>query len=254
MRKNKNSYTNVLKMLAKDGANFEHYRAVSAPTEMLSSNVVTALNNQTAGALMTPVADFRSPVSAASFDILIYRATNNINAVLPVPVFGVLDQESDWTEIMSTYLPAGCTYEVTRSLDKKSLDFTFNLAGDIDVVTVSCNQVPYVNLLISGLDSTFRLQQNKLQISDVAKQAQFSQSIGIFNRSFFGHHSDDSITPNQYKSDLQNQNDIRTINQILDIDKQRTILYKVISASDFTITMSTFVQKYDKGASTSLGL
>lgn len=252
--KRKNNYTNVLKMLAKDGANFEHYRSVEAPTDMLSSNVVTALNNQTVGSLMTPVADFRSPVSAASFDILIYRATNNINSVLPIPIFGVLDNESDWTEIMSSFLPAGCTYTVERNADKKSLDFTFVSGLNTDIITVSCNQVPYVNLLISGLDSTFRLQQNKLQISDVSKQAQFSQSIGIYNRSFFGHHSDDSITPNQYKSDLQNQNDIRTINQILDIDKQRTILYKVIPAEDFTITMSTFVQKYDKGASTSLGL
>ena len=250
MKKNfrkKSNYNQVLNMLSKNGSNFEHYIS-AVPNDMLSSSVVMANQNASPNALMTPVADFRSPVSAASFDILIERKTANILEVLPVPIFGVLDQESDWIEIMNQFLTTGTTYTVSRGADRKSLDFTFTNGVLSDIINVSCNQVPYVNLIISGLDSVFKMQQNKLQISNVALQNEFSQSIGVFNRSFFGHHQDDSITPNQYKSDLQNQNDIRTINQILDIDKQRTLLFKMV-ASPFTLTMSSFIQKYDKGQS-----
>ena len=247
MKRRKN-YGRVLRNLATQGANFEHLNVAVNPSQ-LSSAVVEANSLQRPNSLMTPVADFRSPASAASFDILIHRLTAAIAEVLPVPVFGVLDQESDWVEIMNQFLTTGTTYAITRGADRKSLDFTFTNGMDVDIINVSCNQVPYVNLLISGLDSVFKLQQIKMQISDVAIQAQFSQSIGVFNRSFFGHHQDDSITPNQYKSDLQNQNDIRTINQILDIDKQRTILFKIVAEEDFTVTLSSFIQKYDKGQS-----
>lgn len=246
----RNKNKRVLTLMSKDGKHFEHYNAVKAvPTDMLATSVVTAAENAKPNALMTPVADFRSPVSAASFDILITRATANIAAYLPIPLFGVLDQESDWVEIMSSFLTTGTTYTVSRNADRKSLDFTFTNGGNTDIVTVSCEQVPYVNLLISGLDSVFKMQQNKMQISDVAEQAQFSKKVGIYDRSFFGHEQKDSITPNQYKSDLQNQNDIRTINQILDIDKQRTLLFQIAPAENFTITISSFIMKYDKGVS-----
>jgi len=247
MKRRKN-YGRVLHNLAKSGAHFEHLN-VSMNDSQLSQAVVEAIQSAKPNSLMTPVSDFRSPASAATFDILIHRDTIEIAEVLPVPIFGVLDQESDWIEIMNQFLTTGTTYVVQRGADRKSLDFIFTNGGNSDTINVSCNQVPYVNLLIAGLDSVFKLQQIKMQISDVAVQAQFSQSIGVFNRSFFGHHQDDSITPNQYKSDLQNQNDIRTINQILDIDKQRTILFKIVAAADFTVTLSSFIQKYDKGQS-----
>ena len=249
MKRRKNSsYGRVLNMLAKDGANFEHYTQ-SVNNDMLSSNVVTALAAQTPRALMTPVADFRAPVSAATFDIIITRNTATLPFTLPVALFGVLDQESDYVEVISSFIPVGVTYTIARGADRKSLNFVFTNGIDTDTINVSCNQVPYVNLLIAGLDSVFKMQQNKLQISDVAQQLQFSKAISVFNKSFFGHSENDTITPNQYKSDLQNQNDIRTINQILDIDKQRSLVFQIVPVANFSVTMSSFVQKYDKGQS-----
>ena len=248
MKRTRSNYGKVLQMLAKDGANFEHYRG-TVPMNELSTAVIDANANANPNALMTPVSDFRSPSSAATFDIIISRLTANINAILPIPIFGVLDQESDWIEIMSQFLAPGTTYVIERTADRKSLNFIFTSGGVSDTITLSCNQVPYVNLIIAGLDSVFKMQQNKLTISDVAQQLQFSQSIEIFNRSFFGRKESDSITPNQYKSDLQNQNDMRTINQILSIDKQRSLLFKIVPVVNFSVTMSSFIQKYDKGQS-----
>lgn len=254
MSKRGTSFGKALNHLVEQGSHFEHLTKTTGPdtyttvnNNQLSTAVQNAIDTANSNSLMTPVADFRSPVSAALFDILITRNSANIAAPLPIPIFGVLDQESDWIEIIGQFLASGITYEVTRGADKKSLDFTFTAAGPLtDVVNVSCNQVPYVNLLAAGLDSVFRMQQLKMQISNVANQLQFSQSVRTFDRSFFGFHKDDQFTPNQFKTDLQNQNDIRTINNLIDVDKQRTILVSMIAVAE-TLTISAFVQAYNKG-------
>jgi hypothetical protein len=249
LKKRPSNHSRVNKMLATNGKHFEHYRASVAPGDLsMSVNNAVDKATQRPGALMTPVADFRSPVSAAVFTINVTRATASINQTLPVPIFGVLDQESDWIEIMSQFLIAGTTYAVTRNADRKSLDFAFTSGMNTDIITVSVEEAPYVNLLIAGLDMVFRMQQIKMSISDVANQTQFQQAVNIFNRSPFGHNENDKFTPNQYKTDLQNQNDIRTINQIIDIDKQRTILVKMIPDAA-SISFDTFIQAYEKGQS-----
>lgn len=237
----------ILKSLIKNGKHFENYR-VAVPSEMLQPAVIAAESQSKPGALITPVADFRAPVAAATFDILIERLSNEIDSILPVPVFGVLDNESDWIEILNQFLPPGVTYTVTRSADRKSLDFTFTSGGSNDIIRVSCNQFPYVSFLTAGLDSVFKLSQNKLEISDVAQVSQFSRPIHIFNRSMFGSDLSDTITPNQFKSDLQNQNDMRTINQIITIDKERTLCF-LINPAKLVLTMTSFVQAYNKGQS-----
>jgi len=243
------NHSRVNNIMAKNGRHFEHYRAEIGAGQ-LSTNVTTALDNpnRSPRALMTPVADFRSPVSAAVFTINVTRQSATIAQTLPVPIFGVLDQESDWIEIMGQFLVAGTTYTVARNADRKSLDFTYVNGGNDDIITVSVEEAPYVNLLIAGLDMVFRMQQIKMSISDVANQTQFQQAVNIFNRSPFGHNESDKFTPNQYKTDLQNQNDIRTINQLIDIDKQRTILVKMIAVAG-SISFDTFIQAYEKGQS-----
>ena len=250
MKRKKNNLSSIIHRMAKEGKhyqNFEHFVAANETQLGMPFNLPAALVSSSQGnPLVTPVADFRSPSSAATFDLLIERLSINIPEVLPVPLFGVLDQESDWVETMSNNLPIGVTYTVARTTDRKGLEFDFALGAAHDIITVRCNQVPYVNLLIAGLDSVFKMQQNKLEISDVTKTAQFSQSILIFNRSMFGHVENDSITPSQYKTDLQNQNDIRIINQILDIDKQRSLLVRFIPAA-MTLTFTSFIQSFDKG-------
>jgi hypothetical protein len=247
--KPKNNLGRVIYNLNRSGKNFQNFHGrhnIAGETQIGSIDQGVQVAR-----LVTPVADFRAPSSAATFDLLINRLTSNIPDVLYIPLFGVLDQESDWIEIMGQKLPATITYAVARGADRKSLDFTFTQGANVDVVNVSCNQTPWVNMMIAGLDSVFKMQQNKIEISDVAIARQFSYAIGIYNRSMFGHNENDTITPNQYKTDMQNQNDIRVINQILDIDKQRSLLMPIVNHSEvdtpFLVTMSSFISKYDKG-------
>lgn len=198
-----------------------------------------------AGAV-TVVDSFRAPVSAAIFDITITRATANINAALPLPIFGVLDRESNYAEIINQDLPSGTVLtSITASGSGKGLTFTYTSGANVDTIDVECAQVPYVNILRASQTSLLKMQQNKLQISDVTKQTQFSQKVGIVVNTIFGKNTSDSYTPNQFKSDLQNQNDIRTITTITDIDSETSMVFLVIPEAAFSLTFTSYIQKFE---------
>lgn len=219
-------------------------------TETAGRQAVAAALNASANnrALMTPIrGDFRAPASAATMDFLITRLTNNINATLPVALFGALDRESDYIEVLNEFLPASTTLAVSRyETDKKSLKFTFTNGANVDEVIVSCGQTPYVNYLKGMLQNVIKLQETKIQISDVAKQAQFSQTFRVVDNSQYGREQSDKFTPNTFKSDLQNQNDIRTVRMVIDFDAEKSLVVPVVSAADFTITLTASIAKYEK--------
>lgn len=196
---------------------------------------------------------FRAPKSAAMFDLTIKRNSANIAADLPVPFFGALDYQSNYIEVISSYLPAGVTLykdggaPIEISPSGKGLRFYFYQASTeaVDTLDVECAQVPYVNLLRATQGSLINLQQNKMTISDVSIQAQFSNSVYIYKNSIFGKDTTDSFTPNQFKSDLQNQNDIRTITTSYTVDQETSLLFLVKNVSGFQIGWTSYVEQYD---------
>lgn len=195
---------------------------------------------------VTMVDSFRAPVSAAIFDITITRATANIAAALPLPIFGVLDRESNYAEIINQDLPVGTVLtSIATSSTGKGLTFTYTSGANVDTIDVECAQVPYVNILRASQTSLLKMQQNKMQISDVTKQTQFSQKVGIVVNTIFGKNTSDSYTPNQFKSDLQNQNDIRTITAVTDIDPETSMTFLVIPEAAFSITWTSYIQKFE---------
>lgn len=194
---------------------------------------------------------FRAPKSAAMFDLTITRVTNTINADLPVPFFGALDYQSNYVEVISSYLPAGVSLyndgaaPIEISPSGKGLRFYFTQGLNVDTIDVECSQVPYVNLLRATQGSLINMQQNKMTISNVAIQAQFSNSVYIYKNSLFGKDSTDSFTPNQFKSDLQNQNDIRTITTSYTIDQETSFVFLVKPVEGFQIGWTSYVEQYD---------
>lgn len=192
------------------------------------------------------VDSFRAPVSAAIFDLTITRNSANIAAVLPVAIFGVLDRESNYVEIISQDLPSGTVLtSLSTSPSGKGLRFTYTQGANVDTIDVECAQVPYVNILRAAQTSLLKMQQNKMQISDTTKQSQFSQKVGIVTNTIFGKNTSDSYTPNQFKSDLQNQNDIRTITTITNVDSETSMTFGVIAEADFQITWTSYIQKFE---------
>lgn len=195
---------------------------------------------------MTMVNSFRAPVSAAIFDLTITRNTAAIASALPVPIFGTLDYESNYVSIISQDLPTGCVLtSIAKSASGKGLRFTYTSGANVDYIEVECSQVPYVNLLRASQGSLLKLSQQKMQISDVTIQAQFSRKVQTTVNTIFGKNTSDSFTPNQFKSDLQNQNDIRTITAVTDIDQETTLSMLVNPTAAFTITYTAYVEKFE---------
>lgn len=194
---------------------------------------------------------FRAPKSAAMFDLTITRNTNDINADLPIPFWGALDYESNYIEVISSYLPSGVALSndglpgIVKSPSGKGLRFYFTQGDNVDSIDVECSQVPYVNLLRASQGSLIKMQQNKMTISNVAVQTQFSNSVYIYRNSLFGKDSTDSFTPNQFKSDLQNQNDIRTITTTYTVDQETSMVFLVKPVEGFQIGWTSYVEQYD---------
>lgn len=198
---------------------------------------------------------FRAPKSAAMFDLTITRNTADIPNDLPIPFFGALDYQSNYVEVISSYLPAGVSLyndgdaPITLSPSGKGLRFHFfKVVGGVntfDTIDVECSQVPYVNLLRATQGSLINMQQNKMTISNVAIQSQFSNSVYIYRNSLFGKDSTDSFTPNQFKSDLQNQNDIRTITTNYTVDQETSMVFLIKPVESFQIGWTSYVEQYD---------
>jgi hypothetical protein len=189
----------------------------------------------------------RMPDSASVFDLVITRNSANIAQYLPIPLFGALDFESKYKDIISSFLPLSTiTYELAVSPSGKGLRFTFtNSVGPaVDTIDVECSQVAYVNLLRASQGSILKFSENKINISDVTKQAQFTQAVTLFKNSLFGKLEKDSFTPNQFKSDLQNQNDIRTITIQWDIDQESSVVYLINNTAGFVVTQTSYVESY----------
>ena len=194
---------------------------------------------------MTQVNNFRAPVSAATFTLNISRKTKTIAAALPVPVFGPLDRESNYVEIISQSLPAGTVLtSIGKSATGKGLTFTYTSGVNVDTIDVECEQVPYVNLLRAAQGSLLKLSQNKMSISDVAFQSQFAKKVQISVNTIFGKNTDDSFIPNEFKSDLQNQNDIRIITAVTDLDQETSLVFNVINEV-IGISYTSFVQRFE---------
>lgn len=186
----------------------------------------------------------RAPNSAAMFDITITRKTANIAADLPAPLFGVLDKESDYSEILPQLLPVGCSYEIARTTDRKGLKITYTLGLNSDIIEITCAQVPYLNLLRASQGSVLRMEQNKMNISDVSVQSQFRNKVQVTRNTIFGKDTNDSYTPNQFKSDMQNQNDIRTITANFNVDLETSFTVLVAQEANFDVTMTSYISEF----------
>lgn len=197
------------------------------------------------GSLIGLIGGLGVPKSAAIFDIVIKRVGATIAANLPLPTFGTLDKESNYIDIISNLLPAGVTYIVEKSATGKGLKFTYTDGVNTDYITVECAQVPYLNLLRGSQGSILRFAQTKINISDVTTQEQFTNAVWFKRNSIFGKQEQDSFTGNQFKSDLQNQNDMRTVTIEFDVDQEMSVVYLIAPKTNFTVTQTSYISSFE---------
>lgn len=180
----------------------------------------------------------------ARFNLTIYRKTANIASVLPVPVFGALDYESDYVEVLAPYLPAGCTYVIERTSDKKGLKITYTVGMASDIVEVNVKEKPYLSLLRGTQTSTIKLSQMKAKIFDVADEQQFSETIRPVINTLFGLATSNPFTADDWLRDDQFVQTMRTINQDVNVDAETTVVFGMTNIANNVMTITTTVGRY----------
>ena len=188
-------------------------------------------------------------IGRASISLLITRTltkgsaflvnANNQPISLPAPSFGVLEDASDYTRVLSAYLPQDGSVgvkSVANSADGRSKIFTFqNLRGTVDAteetIAISmANGNPYPNLLRSMMHMKFDIIDPKMMISDGTKTTQFDQALNVFTGSPFTNVNYDSINPQEYKTDILSDNTIRIFRKLTIHIKPEKVLVPMIVA------------------------
>lgn len=187
---------------------------------------------------------------AAEFQININRATANIAKDLVVPLFGVLESESGFQEILAAENPNIATSIVVKwghrdaATDSRNCEITFTDGGDIDIVHISCKDYPYVGLVKTLTSGRFNLSNIQYEISDKTKVAQFKKKFTVKSRSVFGKLVENPVPV--YKHYNQNQDGIVLLNSDIDIYKEDTILLGIDDVAAFDVTLGFFLQHFQR--------
>lgn len=189
--------------------------------------------------------NFRSPSAAAVFTLNITRLTHALDQTLYVAVFGPLDYRSSYNQVITDLNP-GLTWTVELMTNKRGLKFTFTDGTDADIVNVECGEVAYVNLLEACKGSILNMSQTKLNISDATAQQEFAASFWLIKNSLFGKLEKDSFTPNMFKTDLQNQNDIRIVTAEWSFDQESCMAVPMVDGfTALQLSITSNVASYD---------
>ncbi|MFI5141094.1 MAG: hypothetical protein ACHQII_01950 [Bacteroidia bacterium] len=158
---------------------------------------------------------------------------------LPAPCFGVLEDASAYTRVLSAYLPQDQSIgvkSVANSTDGKAKIITFqNNLGSADIIeeTVTIAQGsgnPYPNLLRAMLSMKFDIIEPKMMISDVTKTSQFDQVLNTFTGSAFTNVNYDSINPQEYKTDILSDNTVRIFRKLtIHIKPEKTLVPMIVA-------------------------
>ena len=179
----------------------------------------------------------------ARFNISIKRLTVNIDDILPVPVFGILDYESQYAEVLAPYLPPGCTYVLAPTDNNKGLKITYTVGGNSDIIEVTVKEKPYLSLLRGTQTSSIKLSQMKAKITDVANSELFTETIRPLINSLFGMTTSNPFTADDWLRDDQYLQTIRTINQDVDVDAETTVIFNFSPVAE-NLTLTSTVRQY----------
>lgn len=158
---------------------------------------------------------------------------------LPAPCFGVLEDASSFTRVLSAYLPQDQSVgvkSVANSTDGKAKIITFqNNLGTADIIeeTITIAQGsgnPYPNLLRAMLTMKFDIIEPKMMISDVSKANQFDQVLNTFTGSPFTNVNYDSINPQEFKTDILSDNTVRIFRRLtIHIKPEKTLVPMIVA-------------------------
>ena len=189
--------------------------------------------------------------NAALFDITITRNTATIAAVLPVPVFGAIDQFGKYSQSLGGYLPDGVTLTSVVNTNGAFV-FTYTDGTHTDTITITCSQIAYASFVNSTLSDVMAIRAIRYKINSDAQLSNFSNQFTIVKKSLYGAKKQDNIpvasylSPNQF---LRDTIDIGNVNEgrgnVTTLDKETSIVIGM-NAAAFSITQSVFISAFNK--------
>ena len=191
-----------------------------------------------------------SPISAgkiggysALYDIVISRPTINIAQALPIVLFAPKYFTSNYTNFFANNpLPAGVTLAITTSATGNVL-FTFTSGLNVDVITISCNQNPYISFLENLKTSAITLTKNYVRVNSTNSLSQFGQPVNITTRSLYGKSGNDNFTPSSFLSPEQQQTTVLAVPMKFEIDGVTGWCTSIDAVANSIYTFNSFVSE-----------
>jgi hypothetical protein len=187
-------------------------------------------------------------LSAANFGITVKRVTADLAVPLPFVLFGQQDSKNGYRQLLGGLLPAGITLtSVDIGEDAGQPDkavFSYTDGTDTDTVEVTCGTYPYPSLLEASGSDQMRMSKIRLELSDSTKGAQFREDIRTKSNSPFGKNTENSINATAFRRPDQFQNGIVDLDAIFDIDKETSVISKILPVVGFEYTWNSFVEKF----------
>lgn len=193
-----------------------------------------------------------TPAAAAQFDFTIKRLTHAINASLPVALFAPQELENGYRQMLADQIPAGTVLTAVNysELDGKptEVDFVYTEGANVDTIRVQVVQYPYPSFLKSMVTDVLKLSKMRYSLSDSTKLAQFSEVFNFRQGSMFGTVTTNKVSVTANKDPRQFQDGIIDVDGEFVVDKERGIVIGMADtgSNDFTVTLSMFVQKFDR--------
>lgn len=183
----------------------------------------------------------------AQFDLVITRATANIAQPLPVAILGFSQLASGYNGIVLPVTAGTVTVEYGTNIGLPDrVNFTHDDGVNQDVISVTCPQTPYPQFLFSSAVDRYRINNIRYSISNDTIQSQFSQQFKFKDSSIFGLEKSNGLTPITFKNPMNEQDGIIDIPVKENMDKEKCILLNIHNTAAFSVTLSFFVEYYDK--------
>ena len=183
----------------------------------------------------------------AQFDLVITRATANIAQSLDVAVLGFSKLDSGYLGIVlpTTGGTVAVAYGTNNALPN-AVEFTHVNGLNTDVITVTCPQTPYPSFLQSSAVDRYRINNIRYSISNSLIQQQFSNTFSFRDNSIFGLSKANPLSPITFKNPMNEQDGIIDIPVQENMDKEKCILLSIHNTAAFSVTLSFFVEYFDK--------
>ena len=180
---------------------------------------------------------------SALYDIVISRPTINIASALPIVLFAPKYFSSNYTNFFANNpLPAGVTLAITTSATGNVL-FTFTSGVNVDIITISCNQNPYISFLENLKTSAITLTKNYVRVNSTNVLSQFGQPVNIATRSLYGKSSNDNFTPSSFLSPDQQQTTVLAVPMKFELDGVTGWATSIDPTANTILTFNSFVSE-----------